>query len=57
MRVGMILIFASAEMEDFYQFFASSYRVDPSKIYNDEKCNSCLNKSELYFYNDRFITR
>lgn len=59
MRVGMVLIFASAEMEDSFKFFASVLSCS-SKICNDKKCNGCLNKfydlMNLYLYSDRFIT-
>lgn len=55
--MSLVLIFASAEMKDSSKFFTFSDRIDLFKIYNDEQCNSYLNKSQLYFYNDRFIVR
>lgn len=33
----LVLIFASAEMEDSFKFFAFSDRIDPLKIYSDKK--------------------
>lgn len=57
MLVGVVLIFASAEMEESFKFFVSLC----SKIYNDKKCNGYLNKSydtmNLYFCSDRSVVR